>query len=224
MEEKIFNKLKEFEKDGIKLREVASWAVWDDKDIKNPKIIEDNKEELNGKIVFVALNFGGKKRPNDWKDWQNFHGKGVGDQRLCKILSKPEFKGAYMTDLIKNLHNSKAKQAIKIFKTDETKRNEDIEFLFKEIELLGTENIEMYLFGADVAWLFVNFVMKHPNFKTLKQKIIKCQRIHHYSPLVTNFEKIATVQLGLAEPKKNENKWIYYPLWDCSKQQCPRWC
>jgi hypothetical protein len=226
MDEKVFDKLKKTKYDDkIELSKLASWAVWDDKDIENPEIIKDNIENLKSNIVFVALNFGGKKKTDNWKDWQNFHGKGVGDQKLCKILSKPEFKGAYMTDLIKDLHNPKAKQAAKTFENNETKRNKDIEFLFQEIDMLETNNIKMYLFGEDVETLFKKYVIEHKGFKTFKQKVIKCQRIYHFAHRFINFEKTAPIQLDLVKPKnQKEQKWIFYPLWDCSERQCPRCC
>jgi len=226
-----FKKLKELKYDDkVELSKLASWAIWDDKDIENTKIIEDYNDikKLKNNIVFVALNFGGKGKPEDWKDWQNFHGKGRGDQKLRTILSdkrfKGEFIGAYMTDIIKNHHNSKSKQAVEIFESDDTKRDNDIDFLFKEIELLGTNDIKMYLFGEDVETLFKEYVIKHKDFRKFKQKVIKCQRIDHYSWRNINFEKKAPVQLGLVEPNKKEKKWIHHPLWDCTKQQCPRCC
>jgi len=120
-----------------------------------------------------------------------------------------------MTDIIKNYNNPDSEQAVKTFKSYETKRNKDINFLFQEIEQLKTNNIEMYLFGEKVECLFENFVMKHDNFETFKQKVIKCQRMHHYSPQVTDFEEKARVQLDLADPKNQiENNWKYKPLWN----------
>jgi len=212
MEKSVFENLKKIKYEDIELSKLASWAIWDDKDIKNTKIIDENIDKLKGNIVFLALNFGGKK-PDDWEDWQNFHGKGRGDKDLRKLLSWTRFKGAYMTDIIKDLNNSDGKEAVKIFE-DETKRNNDIDFLFQEIELLETENIEMYLFGKDVEKLFKKYVMKHNNIKTFQQKVIKCQRINHYSPQVTDFEEKAAVQLGLPVKKNQIKKWKYPPLWD----------
>ncbi|MCL1958901.1 MAG: hypothetical protein FWF68_04805 [Spirochaetes bacterium] len=213
MEKTVFENLKKTKYEDVELSKFASWAIWD-KDIENTEFIEKSLDKLNGNIVFVALNFGGKK-PDDWKDWQNFHCKGRGDRILNNFLSKTEFKGAYMTDLIKDLHNSNGKQAEKIFENNETKRNKDIDFLFQEIEMLKTNNIEMYLFGEGVETLFKEYVIGHEGFEAFKQKIIKCQRIHHYVQRFQNFEKIASVQLNLTEPKNQiEKSWKYPPLWN----------
>ena len=212
MDEKVYNKLKEFEKDGIKLREVASWAVWDKDNINNLKIIDEKIDKLKDDIVFVGLNF--SRETPDWENWKNFHCDSFADKRLRDLLSGTKYEGAYMTDLIKNYHNADPEEAIKNFKLDEAKRKIDIDFLFKEIDLLGKENIEMYLFGKDVEWLFDKFVREHENFKTFKQKIIKCQRIHHFSSQVTDFEVIASVQLGLSNKTDQlVKKWKYDPLW-----------
>ena len=212
MEKAVFENLKKFEYNCVKLSEAASWAIWDKKDINNLEIIEENTEKLKGGIVFIGLNCSAGV-PN-WKNWQNFHCDGFGDRRLRDLLSGTRYEGAYMTDIIKNYNNPDAELAVKIFKSYETKRNKDLDFLFQEIEQLKTNNIEMYLFGEKAEWLFENFVMKHDNFKSFKQKVNKCQRIHHYSGQVTDFEKKARVQLDLAEPKNPiENGWKYKPLW-----------
>ena len=227
IEKTVFENLKKTKYESIELSKFASWAIWDKQDIEDTKIIEGSKKKLKGNIVFVALNFGSKKRPDDWKDWQNFHGKGVGDTRLYKLLSdkrfKGKFKGAYMTDIIKNHPNSASVNFIKKLKDAEINKN--INFFFKEINLLKKTNIVMYLFGETVENIFKDYVVHHKKFKTFKQKVIKCQRIDHYSGRNKYFKKRAPVQLGSVKPKnQKEKKWIYYPLWDCSKQLCPRWC
>jgi hypothetical protein len=213
MEKPVFDNLKTTKYDDkVELSKLASWAIWDDKNIENTEIIDKNIDKLNGQIVFVALNFSTEKQ--SWKDWQNFHCDSFADKRLRDLLSDTKYKGAYMTDLIKNYHESDTDEAIRKFKKDKEKINNDIDFLFKEIDLLETKNIEMYLFGKDVTWLFENYVMEHKSFDKFKQKITKCQRIHHFSSQVTDFEAVASLQLGLDDKiKKLEKKWKYDPLW-----------
>jgi len=81
--------------------------------------------------------------------------------------------------------------------------------------LLGSNDIEMYLFGKNVETLFMKYIMCHENFKQFKQKVRKCQRIHHYSGRVRNFEDIAPIQLGLSDLKKSNIKApIYDALWE----------
>jgi hypothetical protein len=172
---------------------------------------------LKGNIVFVALNFGKRKEDcKKWKDWQNFHGV----KRLIDLLTDPRakkrFEGAYMTDIIKNHHETKSDKVMSDLKENEKLIDKNIDFFFKEIDLLKAKNIEMYLFGGAVEYLFVKHVMRHKNFCSFRQKVSKCQRISHYSGRVPDFEKKALVQLDIEKPTKNstEKDWIYKPLWD----------
>jgi hypothetical protein len=192
--------LKNYRFDGDrKLCEVASWAIWD-VDIKNTKIIEQNIESLNGSIVFVGLNFGGTDDDaQKGREWGNFHcGR---DSRLPKLLNNTRFKGAYMTDIIKNKATSKSKELMKKIKKREIDVNKYIKIFIKEINQLQTNDIEMYLFGNGVKSIFSDHVMKHEDFNKLKEKVKKCQRIHHYSLINPFFLKKAGVQLGLVSSK-----------------------
>jgi len=200
VKKEIFDKLKKYKYEGVKLSEVASWAIWDPNCTENLEYIEQNIEKFKSNIVFVALNFG-KKMPC-WQNWQNFHGYGVGDRRLRELLSIKEFEGAYMTDLIKNFHNTDSPQAVKYFKENKKERNRDIYFFFEEIELLESKKIEMYLFGGAVEGLFKKYVMdyeKNEKYEKFKQKIIKCQRIYHFAMRGNNYVEKARVQLGFPQ-------------------------
>jgi len=195
MEKTVFCDLKKFEYNNIKLSEVASWAVWDKKDINNLEIIEKDINKLNGKIIFVALNFGGKERPVGWTDWKNFHGNR--DKRLPALLSGTRFEGAYMTDIIKNQYNPNAEDFMNKLNNDVI--NTSLDFFCQEIELLKTDNIEMYLFGKAVEKIFKENVKHHKVFSLLQQKLLKCQRIDHYSYSNPFFTKKASKQLGLPD-------------------------
>ena len=205
MERNVFEKLKNLEFDGKKLSYYASWALWNKEDYKNLDYIENNVNLLNGSIVFVALNFGGKGPSANWKDWENIHG----EKRVFSLLSGSRYEGAYMTDLIKNHPNPKADNLVRNLKKEEIDKN--ISFFFQEIDMLGSKEIEMYLFGKEVESLFNDYVMQHNDFNTFKQKIKSCQRIDHYGRRNSQFEKKAYIQLGIPKPK--EEAWKYDPLW-----------
>lgn len=223
MDKTVFNNLKKLKFEGIPLPKFASWAIWDKK-IKGknndiPQVVEENVNKLKGNIVFVGLNFGNEKE--EWKnckDWQNFHG----EKRLIDLLSATRFEGAYMTDIIKNHHDSKAGNVKNDLKNNKINIDANIDFFFKEIESLKANNIEMYLFGENVEDIFKSYIISHKNFCSFRQKVSKCQRIHQYGGRVRNFENIAPVQIGKVKPKNDDEKaWIYKPLWDgavqCSK-------
>jgi hypothetical protein len=112
MDEKKFLDLKEHEfSNRLKLRYVASFAIWNKVDPTDTSEIERSIIKLNENYVFVALNFGGNENlPKDpgkmkilnWKNFHNtFHPNG-GDLRIKKVLEGTDFEGAYITDIIKN--------------------------------------------------------------------------------------------------------------------------
>jgi hypothetical protein len=202
------NKLKNTKFGRKRLSKLASWAIWDKNDVGDLKYIEKNVGKLNGKIVFVGLNFG--KEVELWEDWQNFHG----NLRLINLLSGTRYEGAYMTDIIKDYYQPDPKKVMEQVKKDEKMRNANIDFFFDEIDLLKSRNIEMYLFGKDVETIFRDYVRYHKGFDLFQKKVIKCQRIHHYSRQVNYFENIAPVQLDIMPQKKTTiNVKIYDPLW-----------
>jgi len=81
-----------------------SFAVWDDNNIDNLFVIEKNVNDLNQNIVIVGLNINGGV-----KKLQNFHLKHPGgrDSWLRNAFNKGCFRGAYMTDIIKNSKSSR---------------------------------------------------------------------------------------------------------------------
>jgi hypothetical protein len=206
MDKAVFENLKKMEFDNESLSKFSSWAIWEKKNIN--KFIEENVHNLKGNIVFVGLNFG--KKVEQWQDWQNFYGV----ERLIDLLSGTDFEGAYMTDIIKNYYEPDYRKVLKYIKSNEEIRNKHIEFFFEEIEMLKASDIEMYLFGGAVEYIFKKYVKRHKDFDLFKKKVIKCQRIHHYSRNVPDFEDVAPVQLGMPTPKKNIKKVrVYDPLW-----------
>jgi hypothetical protein len=190
----------------------SSWAIWNDSDIEDSSIIKaENASRLNPGIVFVALNFG-SPLPVDWRDWQNIRGV----KRVYKLLRGTRFEGAYITDMIKNHPVSNQNILFDRIRKGEIDIEANIKAFFEEMDLLGADNIEMYLFGVGVENLFREYVMRHPKFPEFSRKLKKVQRFHHYSMQVVDFEKVAPTQLGLAS---NPNAKIYPPLWPVPVQK-----
>jgi len=221
MDVTVFNELKDFKiklfkSHEEKLSEFSSWAIWDE-DITNTEIIEKKIDKLNGRVIFVALNFSGERTKN-WKIWNNFH-CGEGDKNLRDLLSVPEYEGAYITDLIKNRPESKSEELMKELTDEEINYNFNI--FFQEIEMLKSENIKMYLFGRGVEILFKKYLKKQENHEkivNLKQKVIKCQAIYHYSKRYPNSVKIAQYQLNIHGHGDTQKPKIFWPpLWPFSQ-------
>jgi len=211
MEKAIFEKLQAhiFDKDNPwvhiwadrsvkknKLPYFSSWAIYGKNELKQKKVIEDNVIRcLNNNIVFVGLNFSNPLR--SWGEWQNIYE----NYNVKWLLSGENFKvgkyeGAYITDIIKNIIGPVAKKVINELEHENINKN--IGWFFEEIDLLGSDSIEMYLFGNDVRWLFKEYVMRHKGFLKFRKKVIKCQQINHYAGSNNGrFRKYAPEELGL---------------------------
>ncbi len=219
MEEKTFVELKEHKfSNGLNLKHVASFAIWDKNNPTDSSVIERSIDKLNGRYVFVALNFGGNKNlPEDPEklkslDWKNFHytfdpSPHNGDSRIRDVLEGTRFEGAYMTDIIKNYATEQAPNAIQFI----SEHPEHLDWFIEEINLLSADNIEMYLFGGDVENVFKKYKTKL--YSDLKTKVQLCQRIDHFSPATTRFPKWAPVQLGLKENGIGAKIKKYDPVW-----------
>jgi hypothetical protein len=188
----------------------SSWAIYGKNELKNMEIIEDNIiKSLNNNIVFVGLNFA-KPLPDSWGVWQNIY-ENFNVKWLLggENFDVEKYRGAYITDIIKNIIGSVAKKVMSELKIKNI--NDNIGWFFDEIDLLESDSIEMYLFGADVEYLFKKYVVKHDRFSEFQRKVKKCQRIDHYGGANLNFRTNAPTQLGLAQ---NDTVKIYPPLWE----------
>ena len=204
-----------------KLPYFASWALYDDsiespdRPIKNEKaeqIVMKNIDILKGNIVFVALNFSNLLAP-DWRHWCNIRGNyNVRWLLDGNNFNVEKYRGAYITDIIKNHIGSVANDVMN--EIERKKINKNIDLFIEEIEMLPSENIEMYLFGTDVENIFKNYIMNDQiKIDRLKLKVKKCQRIEHYSGSNNGrFRKFAPSQLGLIDPPEPDTPMIF--LWN----------
>jgi hypothetical protein len=191
------------------LPHVTNFALWDENNPKDLAIIEDSIGELKVNYVFVGLNFAGKGNvAPEWQNWNNFHcstGPHRGDNRLQTLLNKSKFRGAYMTDIIKNYATPNAATlAARIQDIDEPTH---IKWFVEEINLLETDNIQVFLLGKDVEDKFI----KYSNLlEPIRSKVSLCQRIEHFGPANARFPKWVPVQLGLRD--NDVGTTIYPPL------------
>ena len=168
MKQKIYEKIKR-KNHG----EYASFAIWDDKNYKNLDIIENSINELNNSIVIIGLN---ASKSGDDKDFRAFH-NGRNDNQLKNAFNKSKkFRGAYMTDLIKNKVTSNSSEAIDEFKKDEGKH---LDKLKEELRDLKCKNLRIILMGKKVKEL----LFKNKKFiQELKSEFkIKIASIPHFA-------------------------------------------
>ncbi|MBI1806106.1 MAG: hypothetical protein HYR76_03515, partial [Ignavibacteria bacterium] len=95
----------------------SSFAVWDDSDITNIKVISSSVDKLTSEIVIVGLNPSGSKKTNLENRLRNFHWKyrGCKDYYLRAAFQQPSsrFKGAFMTDIVID-NPSKSQTSVKV--------------------------------------------------------------------------------------------------------------
>jgi len=96
--------LNEYQKLKQKYGNYSSWAIWDYQNEANTKIIDTHYKQLQSRYVFLALNI---SAPLNGIPWQNFHG-GKHDRKLKYACTCSELKGAYITDLFKDIPEVKS--------------------------------------------------------------------------------------------------------------------
>ena len=166
---------------------------------------------LNNNVVFVALNFS-KRLPSTWRYWDNIHGDSNVRWLLDgKVFDAEKYRGAYITDIIKNVVGSEAQNVADELALANIRKN--IGWFFEEIDLLGSDRIEMYLFGDVVANIFKKYLMNRftPGYPAFRKKVKKCQHIFHYSGRNNGrFINFTPEELGL----RAESKPDLDILWD----------
>ena len=108
----------------------SSWAIWNDQDITDLSVIEPNHMTLQDKVVMVGLNLSAEID----KPWQNFH-NGRNDYKLRQAFNDSSYRGAYMTDLIKDHVNPKSNDVLNQLTEEALQDNFDL--FYEEMEALG---------------------------------------------------------------------------------------
>lgn len=137
----------------------GSWAIWSepkdkpksnigDLSILDPSINKNLLNQINPKVVFVALNF---SRSTIKADFANFHDDRPmsQDYKIRYALSKTKLWGGYMTDIIKNFPEKSSNKMMSILKENKKIELENCKTFIQEIKLLKSNNIKIIAFGND---------------------------------------------------------------------------
>lgn len=120
----------------------SSWAIWDENEESNTSVIDDNFSQLNSNHIFVALNISG---PLAKKPWLNFHG-GKHDRKIKYACNDTILRGSYITDLFKEIEESKSGNLKKSLTEEVIKKN--VDYFFQEMKDVGINlNSKFIIFG-----------------------------------------------------------------------------
>lgn len=121
----------EFENIKKKYGKYSTWAIWS-KDRTNENSVNcigEDLESLNSSYILIGLNMSRKLRP--WENWENFRG-GKHDRKLKYALNDSPLRGAYMTDLFKDINNPNSVDFLNFI-------NENPELIDKNVKLFKEE-------------------------------------------------------------------------------------
>lgn len=146
----------------------SSWAVWNPDDLRDLSVIKSNHEKLFKNVVMVGLNVSATIDT----PWQNFH-IGTNDRKLMEAFNDTSYRGAYMTDLIKD--HTEAKSDKLLNELTEEKLSENFNRFYREMDILGAEKNTLFiLFGNQVKELFLKEPIFHFN------NIVCCMHYSYY--------------------------------------------
>ncbi len=153
-----------------KYAKTSSWAVWNNTNLSDVSFIEANKDILNSRLVGIGLNISGELSYN----WQNFHG-GKHDRKLAYALNESHFKGAYLTDLFKNINQKDSKILIDNIGANLSIINKHIDTFCEEMMDIGVNDKTIFLiFGVEKSYL--GQIISN----LIKSKFQNNQFVYHY--------------------------------------------
>lgn len=197
MDRSRFDDLKRFfEKE--KYANLISWAIWDDNDIEDLSMFDDQylKEtlpKLKDHIVIMGLN-ASDNAENVKKTWAGFHNKHQGgrDSWLREIVKlHPYLEGAYMTDVFK-IVESKSDNVKELIR-DKTFRSEQYDMLERELNILG-DNLTIILIGRDAQKYFCLFEKEKD-----KAGLYRLLNIPHYAGRLSKAAFLKKVEIIVHE-------------------------
>ena len=160
------NKVKE------KHSEYASWAVWAEASDKPKSNMADMSifdlsnnpdllKTLNKDVIMVGLNFSRLERNQE--PWGNFHDphRAANDFKIRYAFQDTVYYGAYMTDIIKNFVELKARDAVKLVKQSPTLLAKNISNFRDELKDLGCHRPLILAFGGDAFELIEKNLESH---------------------------------------------------------------
>ncbi|MCX6818310.1 MAG: hypothetical protein NTU57_05640 [Candidatus Aenigmarchaeota archaeon] len=158
----------------------ASFAIWDEKnyDANPTELIKIYMNDLKPQIVIVGLN-----ASRDTKNFEAFHCKHRGGRGewLKDAFNKSRFRGAYMTDIIKDV-NPKSKN-VKLSEND-------IKTFSNELKDLGCKNFTVIAIGKRAYKILNDNKTRIINQDNIK---IDIKKIPHYASRIEREDFIGKV-------------------------------
>ena len=162
---------------------VSSWLLWDEGDNvgKGREWIKTLEDDINTKYVFVALNPSCKSDEFDIEKWGSFHTGKKGDLNLKLAFENTEYKGCYVTDILKynDIQNTKPfnkgdsnSVMVEIYKNPEI-YSHNARIFEKELKCFDDVKV-IFAFGWDV----YRMLLFNPNIIG-NHKVV---RLPHFSP------------------------------------------
>lgn len=138
----------------------VSWAIWNPTNRKCPKIIDDKLARLNPSIVMIGLNVSA----NLENSWSNFH-IGRNDGKLMYAFNDSDYRGAYMTDLIKEEVEPNSKKIMDRIRSGELDVKPHVSVFLEEMADIGANDNSLFIiFGGDASAQFRKHLgKKFPN-------------------------------------------------------------
>lgn len=137
----------------------ASWAVWCPdvcgagiQDLTRIAPAGKPSPDLHSRVVFVGLNPSRDLLPGDWS---NFHdGRRYSKDRiLAGLLDAAPWRGAYMTDLVKNLTRSVSTDVMSALRAGAINIEEHVRAFRAEMRLLGADERTLFIaVGKSNTW------------------------------------------------------------------------
>lgn len=161
----------------------SSWAVWNPANPADTQIIGQDLSCLKTSVVLVALNISGRIQT----DWQNFHGRDHARKLMLAFNASP-YRGAYMTDLIKDEVEANAGKLRARIRNGTVDVAKHVNAFRAEMHDVGVEEHALFvLFGKVAAHFFASHLAGvYPNH-------VKCPHYSMYGKGYTDAEWVAKV-------------------------------
>jgi len=174
MDKNFFQKI-----ENSKYADFISFALWSDSDISDLSVIKNSIEFLNQNIIIIGLNVS-----REVQRFQNFHfrHRGGRDHWLREAFNKGIFRGAYMTDIIKN-DVSPRQSSVDLSKEN---INKNLLLFKEELDFINSKNIFIIAIG-DTTY---NILKEHLS----KDGINICSIPHYARRGITREEFIESVE------------------------------
>jgi len=139
----------------------ASWAAWNDNRAADVSLLVKEMECLKTSVVMIGLNVS-THQPGIW---ENFHGRDHA-RKLMYAFNHSPYRGAYMTDLIKEVVEPNSAGLWAQIKTGTIDLQKQIRSFRTEMRDVGvTERSLFILFGKKVSQLFRKHLANvYPNY------------------------------------------------------------